>query len=128
MVILLIELAHLSPSRRIFRVLLDLSLKADNGFLGLAFLYQVLGEYYSIRGMVHVFISSLEWDYISDLSWDLLLPLFAPLICELFIVLFLGVLLLPLAHHLVELLFIQAVLIVPEPLKHLLLVFLHFLH
>jgi hypothetical protein len=128
LVILLIELAHLSPSRRIFRVLLDLSLKADNGFLGLAFLYQVLGEYYSVRSMVHVFISSLEWDDICDLSWDLLLPLFAPLICELFIVLFLGVLLLPLAHHLVELIFIQAVLIVPEPLKHLLLVFLHFLH
>ena len=78
--------------------------------------------------MIHVFISSLEWDDISDLGRDLLLPLFTPLICELFIILFLCVLLLPLAHHLVELIFIQAILIVPEPLKHFLLVFLHFLH
>lgn len=84
--------------------------------------------HHSIRSMVHVFISSLEWDDISNLGWDLLLPLFTPLICELLVVLFLGVLLLPLSHHLVELIFIQAILIVPEPLKHLLLVFLHFLH
>ena len=78
--------------------------------------------------MIHVFITNLEWDDIFDLGWDLLLPLFAPLICELLIVLFLSVLLLPLGHHLVELVLIQAVLIVPEPFKHLLLVLLHLLH
>ena len=83
--------------------------------------------HHSVRRMVHVFISSLEWDDICDLGWDLLLPLFAPLVCELLVVLFLGVLLLPLGHHLVELVLIQAVLIVPEPLKHLLLVLLRFL-
>ena len=54
----------------------------------------------------------------------LLLPLFAPLISELFIKVVLHVLLFPLRHHLIELLLIEALLIVPQPLKHLLFVVL----